>query len=75
VGVRAEEFLRWMAQKLQRVRHPGALPKLVEEFLQTAAEPPPMPAPKCWKCGGSLENGSVDGACFACIDVPAAVPT
>jgi hypothetical protein len=70
LGRRAEEFLRWITpQKLERVKHCGALPKLVEEFLQTKPAEPTVAGPVCWKCGGSLERGSVDGACFQCAEV------
>jgi hypothetical protein len=64
---RSQEFLRWLAPKLPRVRHPGALKELTKEFLQTNTGPPMQPAaPGCSKCGGSLENGCVDGRCFNC---------
>lgn len=69
LGKRNQEFLRWLTpHKLRRVQHPGALPNLVKEFLQTALPGPPENghSPRCWKCGRSLDNGSVDGECFTC---------
>jgi hypothetical protein len=67
LGSRSQEFLRWLVPKLNRVRHPGALPELTKEFLQTNTGPPMQSeVPRCFKCGTSLENGGVDGRCFNC---------
>jgi len=64
--------IRQKGKSLDKLSNPiGALirqvPKLLSKYI-AGKQARLAQEPKCWNCSGSLAGGSVNGACFACIE-------